>query len=319
MRCLSFSATLITGAVASVLLAIGASEPARAGDFTLTLDGSQVYERLEPTDNYLVEDNSYIDTYTFTGRAGQRVIITMTSQEVDSYLILLDANGNSIVQDDDSAGGLDARIDTVLPADGTYTVYANTYRGGTFGSYTLQASTSGSTATPVVTNPSPFPNTFPNTNPDNEPSVATQSRYFCDSSGDTPLTMARSRRTGDVFPLIQWSSDWAPAPFSPDERCRAVSARLADIHDRFDRLILTSGTLNNQPVVCAASSREEARQGFCAADGLIVTTQSRTASEDLIRGLQSSFTRIVAGTSPDILPASSAIDDGNPYIDISDF
>lgn len=317
MKCLSRSVTLMTGAVASVLLAIGASEPARAGDFTLSLDGSQVYERLEPTDNYLVEDNSYIDTYTFTGRAGQRVIITMTSQEVDSYLILLDANGNSVVQDDDSAGGLNARIDTVLPADGVYTVYANTYNGGTFGSYTLQATTSATT--PVVTNPSPFPNSFPSTGNNNGSSVATESRYFCDSSGGTPLTMARSRRTGDIFPLIQWSSDWAPAPFSPDERCRAVSTRLADIHDRFDRLILTSGTLNNQPVVCAASSREDARAGVCAADGLIVTTQSRTASEDLIRGLQSSFTRIVAGTSPDILPASSTIDDANPYIDISDF
>lgn len=310
MRCPHVSLSVTLGTAASVLLAIVAPEFARAGDYNLTLNGSPVYERLDTTDDYLVEDNSYIDTYSFTGQAGQRVVITMSSQELDSYLILLDASGNSVAQDDDSAGNLDARIEAVLPANGTYTIYANSYGSEGMGAYTIQANiaTSGQPlATHVVAPPVPNPT-----------STAT-SRYFCDEAGDVPLTMARSRRTHDVFPLIQWTSDWAPAPYSPGERCQSVSARLVSLQSQFDRLILTAGTLNGQPVVCAAGSRDEARQGLCAADGLVLTARSRTEAEDLIRGLRTSFTQLVAGTSPDILPAANRVDEGTPYVDLSDF
>jgi hypothetical protein len=286
--------------IAALFLAIGASQPAKATEHPLLLDGAPVQEQLDSSDDFLVEDNSYIDVYTFTGQAGQRVIITMTSEALDSYLILLDPNGNSIAQDDDSAGNLDAQIDIVLPVDGVYRVYANSYSGGLQGAYTLQASIATAEATETA-------------------ATSNQSRYFCDQAGDVPLTMARSRRRNQTFPLIQWTSDWAPAPYSPTERCQTVSTRLADIHARRDRLILTAGTLNNQPVVCVANSRDEARQGICSADGLILTAQTRREAEDLIRGLQTSFTQIVAGTSPDILPATNAREDTIPYIDLSDF
>lgn len=305
-------ATLIVGAVASVLVAIGTSESARAGDYTLDLDGTVIQGRLDSNDDYLVEDNSYIDTYSFEGRAGQRIVVRMSSPELDSYLLLLDPNGNSIAQDDDSGGNLDAQIDVVLPVNGTYTLYANSYSGGVVGAYTLRASTTGSTSLPnppVSTQPSP-----PSTG-----TGSTQARYYCDTAGSIPLTMARSRRTGDTFPLIQWTSDWAPAPYSPGERCRTVSARLETVHNQFDRLILTAGSLNGQPVVCAANSRDEARQGICATDGLVLTTRYRDEAIDLIQGLQTSFTRIVAGRDPDILPAASTPSDGTPYIDIGDF
>lgn len=293
---------------AALLLTIATSAPAQAGDYSLTLNGSPIHERLDATDDYLVEDNSYIDTYTFTGQAGQRVMITMSSQELDSYLILLDANGNSVAQDDDGAGNLDAQIAATLPADGTYTIYANSYGSGAAGAYTLQASLASGqlTGSSGVTAPSAT-------------SATATSRYFCDQSGDTPLTMARSRRTNDAFPLIQWTSDWAPAPYSPAERCQTVSERLATVQSQFDRLILTAGTWNGQPVVCAASSRAEARQGQCATDGLVLTARTRSEAEELIRGLRTSFTQLVAGTSPDILPATNLVDDGVPYIDLSDF
>jgi hypothetical protein len=284
---------------AALLVAIGSTSPAQANDHPLRLDGAPVQEQLDSSDDFLVEDNSYIDVYTFTGQAGQRVIITMTSNALDSYLILLDPDGNSIAQDDDSAGNLDAQIDIVLPVDGVYRVYANSYSGGLQGPYTLQASMVAADTIAVTT--------------------TNQSRYFCQQDGEVPLTMARSRRRNETFPLIQWTSDWAPAPYSPTERCQAVSTRLADIHARRDRLILTAGTLNNQPVICVANSRDEARQGICATDGLILTTRTRLEAEDLIRGLQISFTQIVAGTSPDIVPATNTREDTTPYIDLSDF
>jgi len=58
--------TVVPSAVATALLAIGFTNPVQAQTYALTLDGSPVYERLDATDDYLIEDNSYIDTYTFT-------------------------------------------------------------------------------------------------------------------------------------------------------------------------------------------------------------------------------------------------------------
>lgn len=312
----------VTLATAASLLAIVTAKPAQAGDYNLTLNGSPVYERLDATDDYLVEDNTYIDTYTFTGQAGQHVVITMSSQELDSYLILLDPSGNSIAQDDDSAGNLDAQIAATLPANGTYTIYANSYSSGVAGAYTIHANLAAGqpSATNVVTAPPPSPAAVTTSTTTSSPaSSSASSRYFCDEAGDVPLTIARSRHSSDTFPLIQWTSDWAPAPYSPAERCRAVSTRLETIQRQFDRLILTAGTLNGQPVVCAASSRDDARQGLCAADGLVLTARTRTEAEDLIRGLRTSFTQLVAGTSPDILPAANLVDNGVPYLDLSDF
>lgn len=315
MKCPEISVPFAIGAAASVLLTIGTSAPARAGDYSITLDGSPIYERLDSNDNYLSEDNSYYDTYTFTGRAGQRVIITMSSQEIDAYLILVDPNGNSIAQDDDGGGNLDAQINVVLPVNGTYTIYANTYTGGITGPYSIQATTSSSPPLASNTVNSPTP-TLPR---QNQPSASTQPRYFCDSEGDVPLTMARSRRTGNIFPLIRWV--WAPAPYTTDERCQIVSERFEEIHNRFDRLILTAGTLNGQPVVCAASNTADASQGICAEGGLVLTAQNRTEAEDLILGLQTNFTRIVAGTDPEVLPAGTVrvSNDGIPYVNIGDF
>ncbi|NJO41118.1 MAG: hypothetical protein HC769_28030 [Cyanobacteria bacterium CRU_2_1] len=306
----TFLTALAIGVATSVLLAVGASDPARAGDYTLTLDGSQISEQLEPSDEYLESDNSYFDTYSFQGRAGQQVTITMTSREVDAYLILLDPSGNSIAQDDDGAGNLDAQLVITLPVDGTYTVVANTYSGGTFGSYTLQASVAGS---PQAINP---PTLVPPSNSGGG-TVSSLPRFYCDDSGNVPLTMAVSRRTGDVNPLIQWTSDWA-AEYSPSERCNVVSDRLATVDSQFDRLILTAGTLNGESVVCAASNRDDAGRGVCASNGLIVTTPSSQDSIEFIQGLQSSFTRLVAGTAPDIVPATNLNTD-SPYIDLSDF
>ncbi len=65
----------------------------------------------------------------FDGKRGQRVIIDMMSDDFDSYLILLDIDGNELAQDDDGGDNTNARIDVTLPATGTYTLLANSYQG----------------------------------------------------------------------------------------------------------------------------------------------------------------------------------------------
>lgn len=97
------------------------------------------------TDSGTLEaDNSYVDSYTFEGKAGQEVVIEMTSSEVDSFLILLAPDGQGLAQDDDGGGGSNARlVVTELPADGTYTVLANSYAPGETGRYNLRLATGG--------------------------------------------------------------------------------------------------------------------------------------------------------------------------------
>lgn len=92
----------------------------------------------------LAADNSYVDAYTFEGKAGQQVVIEMTSSEVDSFLILLAPDGQGLAQDDDGGGGSNARlVVTELPLDGTYTVLANSYGPGETGRYNLRLNTGG--------------------------------------------------------------------------------------------------------------------------------------------------------------------------------
>ena len=70
---------------------------------------------------------------TFEGRAGQLAIITMTSERpeaLDPFVRLYGPTGALVGQDDDGAGGLDARLVVLLPEDGRYEVEADTFDGG---------------------------------------------------------------------------------------------------------------------------------------------------------------------------------------------
>jgi len=104
----------------------------------ITINGPTVAGRLDENSNVL-PDGSYYNPYIFEGRAGQTVTIDMTSQDVDSYLILLAPERDDFsIQDDDSGDGLDARITVQLPYTGSYLVFANAYARGESGRYNLQ-------------------------------------------------------------------------------------------------------------------------------------------------------------------------------------
>jgi uncharacterized protein YdeI (BOF family) len=63
--------------------------------------------------------------YSFTGQAGEVVVIRMESADFDSYLLLLDEAGNVVMRNDNGAGNFNAEISGfTLPADGVYTIVA---------------------------------------------------------------------------------------------------------------------------------------------------------------------------------------------------
>lgn len=74
--------------------------------------------------------------YTFTGRAGQAIVISMNSADFDTVLVLLNASGEEVARNDDYGRSLNSTIVTTLPSDGVYKVLAQSF-GGQGGSYTL--------------------------------------------------------------------------------------------------------------------------------------------------------------------------------------
>jgi S1-C subfamily serine protease len=120
----------------------------------ITLNGSPVQGVLSSSSGVLSSDNSFFNAYTFEGQAGQQVTIEMTSRDVNPYLILLRPDGSDLAQDNDSAGDRNARLTTVLPETGLYTILANTFEPGETGRYRISASTGARPNTDTTPSPS---------------------------------------------------------------------------------------------------------------------------------------------------------------------
>ncbi|WP_293148956.1 MULTISPECIES: trypsin-like peptidase domain-containing protein [unclassified Microcoleus] len=112
----------------------------------VALNGPAVTGKLTDKSSILPADNSFFDLYSFEGKAGQQITIEMKSQEIDPYLILLGPNEREIAQDDNGAGNKNARITVRLPADGTYTLLANSNEARQLGAYTLELKASAPSA-----------------------------------------------------------------------------------------------------------------------------------------------------------------------------
>lgn len=83
----------------------------------------------------------YSDVYSIVLTNGQAVTIKADSgDDLDTYLIMTDANGYPVAaNDDDDTGalGVGSRIDFVAPAAGTYLIEQSTFNGLDTGNYTL--------------------------------------------------------------------------------------------------------------------------------------------------------------------------------------
>jgi hypothetical protein len=97
--------------------------------------------------------------YTFSAQAGQVIGVQMskTSENLDTLLILYDANGQEIARNDDDALGklYDSYLrDITIPAAGTYTVVATRFQqgqGNTTGNYELTLVEGSDLARPATT------------------------------------------------------------------------------------------------------------------------------------------------------------------------
>jgi uncharacterized protein YfaP (DUF2135 family) len=127
---------------ASGIVDIGAL-PATASEITASATSVEV----GTTVNGTITNEQPYQAYTFQAAANDLVTISMDAQSgsLDTFLVLLDVNGNTIRFNDDLGQGFtDAVLSNVLlPAAGTYTVIATRYGieiGGTEGDYVLTIS-----------------------------------------------------------------------------------------------------------------------------------------------------------------------------------
>jgi hypothetical protein len=205
----------------------GSFSSGASGDFTLTLEsGAAVVEPTAepteaPTNEVVISGGDQIEVgasvsgtlsggeaeYTFAGQEGDVVTITLESGDFDAFLILRDAGGSVLDEDDDSAGSLNSRIQGFeLPADGTYTIVVSSLGGSGSGSYTLTLDGEASTQ------PTAAPTTEPTIEPTDEPVASTGDLVYGDSLADTlengPNLYTFDGEAGDLVTITLVSTDF---------------------------------------------------------------------------------------------------------------
>ncbi|MBB4635467.1 PPC domain-containing protein [Longimicrobium terrae] len=113
-------------------------QPLRRGE---SVDGTLTEE--DPEDE---NDERLYDAFGYTGRAGERVRIQMTSEDFDTFISIGRMNGTEfqeIASNDDSEDeeGTNSVLEVELPEDGRYVIRATSFASGTTGSYRLRVST----------------------------------------------------------------------------------------------------------------------------------------------------------------------------------
>ncbi|HEX2205739.1 MAG TPA: hypothetical protein VHG91_20670 [Longimicrobium sp.] len=125
-------------------LALALSAADTAAQNTIAL-GQTLTGRLDSADSTL-DDDSYYEIWRFRGQAGERVRITLRSDDFDAYLAFgtrAGADCDDCETDDDGAGGTDARIVATLDRTGDYEIRVNTLSEGEMGDFTLAVERAG--------------------------------------------------------------------------------------------------------------------------------------------------------------------------------
>lgn len=134
-------ATAASAAALAWLLAIPAASAQDLQSGNRTVSG-----QLEQSDPALeqeqaTEARAHYDDHRIRLRAGERVAISLDSDEFDPMLHVFRAGAldQAIAENDDFGDGLNSRVSFAAPADGDYVVRVLSFEPGTFGAYTLRA------------------------------------------------------------------------------------------------------------------------------------------------------------------------------------
>ncbi len=85
----------------------------------------------------------YVDSHSFSVRAGQRIVVDLRSDQFDTYLILRRPSGEQTSNDDFAGSTEHSRIDLVAVESGEWTARATSYAEGEVGSYEITVALAG--------------------------------------------------------------------------------------------------------------------------------------------------------------------------------
>ena len=124
---------LFLSAVASVLITVVGCAPPPV---SVQLSGV-----LADDDQRLTDDQTLFDVHRFEARRGDTINVSLTSEDFDTYLFLLNPRGDVVAFDDDSGEDANSIIDYRATSSGQYVVIANAYAAGSGGDYVLTIAT----------------------------------------------------------------------------------------------------------------------------------------------------------------------------------
>ena len=103
--------------------------------------GEMATGTLAESDQIDDEDDTFYDTWSYRGRAGQRLVVEMQSSAFDTHLSFGRMEGGELSvlasNDDVGEGNTNSRLRVRLPADGEYVVRASSLGAEQTGAYTL--------------------------------------------------------------------------------------------------------------------------------------------------------------------------------------
>jgi hypothetical protein len=129
-------ASLASGISLLVLLSGWVNPAAAQGALQLGTPGSGSLSTSDPK----MDDDSHYDLWTFRGRSGQSVRVTLRSDDFDAFLSFGQMSNNEFDEldsDDDGAGGTDSRLVVTLSSEAEYVIRVNSLSEGETGDYTV--------------------------------------------------------------------------------------------------------------------------------------------------------------------------------------
>jgi hypothetical protein len=119
-----------------------------SGGAAVLRDGATGSGSLDGSDPTL-DDGSHYDEWTYTGRGGETVTVSLSSSSFDTYLLAFRGSslaGGEYLDENDDYDGTNSQLQLVLPASGTYTFIVNSYSAGETGSYQISMSSGGASS-----------------------------------------------------------------------------------------------------------------------------------------------------------------------------
>ncbi|WP_009631661.1 COP23 domain-containing protein [Synechocystis sp. PCC 7509] len=132
--------------------------------------------------------------------------------------------------------------------------------------------------------------------------------FWCDTSGTYPITKYQNKKNVQQL-WIGWTSTLLSASgYNPVSRCEQVSRRFEEYRSTGKLAIITTSTINNQPVICTGNA-----PGHCT--GLLYTLKPGESAVEAINSIRN-LAQNKAGAQIRYESEDDTFEQDIPYVDV---